>query len=63
MERVTREQFREVVTQALAQGVQFWEIVAEATSACAAAMNADGQGAVLEPGGGGFGGGGASGSW
>ena len=62
MERVTREQFREVVTQVLEQGVPLWEIVAEATAACGVALNADVR-AALEPGGGGFGGGGASGSW
>jgi uncharacterized membrane protein YgcG len=68
--RVTREQFRAIVRQILAQDVTPWEILSEAAAEYAAHLAAEARaeegdvdGNALEPGGGSFGGGGASGGW
>jgi hypothetical protein len=64
--RITREQFRETVRQARGQGVTAIEVLAEVASAFAAPLSYDEDGdpsGQFQPGGGNFGGGGASGKW
>jgi hypothetical protein len=63
MERITRDVFRETVRQARKQHVSLLEIAAEVVAVYVETYEPSPDGTVLEPGGGGFGGGGASGKW